>query len=203
MGFDADGALYAALLAEQKAMCAQYGIPRLAIADVMRSLLTEALEARAKRRAPPPTKPARVLLGPLETLDDIIAHCVVDDTGCWLWTRSLTHGYAQANNKGKRTGHVHRIAYEIAHGHIPAGMVVDHVCRVRRCVNPKHLRLLTAGENSMAEGSQSIAKKNSLKTHCRHGHPMDGKGPRGRFCRTCRRIKQDNEKRKIAEGTTK
>ena len=67
---------------------------------------------------------------------------------CWLWTASVrANGYGQVNIEGiNRTAH--RVAYELTHGAISAGMLVDHMCRVRACVNPAHLREVTKKQNA-------------------------------------------------------
>lgn len=77
---------------------------------------------------------------------------------CWLWTGFLNHdGYGRVGKKrGIRTGgRAHRIAWEMANGPVPKGMCVMHLCDVRACVRPDHLRLGTHAEN-MAD---SKAKK--------------------------------------------
>lgn len=72
---------------------------------------------------------------------------VVDDSGCWLWTRSVqTAGYGQILVEGRRWL-AHRLIYTLLVGEIPEGMVVDHVCRTRRCVNPAHLQVVTVKQN--------------------------------------------------------
>lgn len=66
---------------------------------------------------------------------------------CWLWTASLmSSGYGQINID-RRPHPAHRIAYELANGPIPEGLFLDHLCHVRRCVNPSHLRIVTNKEN--------------------------------------------------------
>jgi len=43
--------------------------------------------------------------------------------------------------------YAHRLAYERAKGSIPAGLQIDHLCRVRECVNPDHLEAVSQREN--------------------------------------------------------
>lgn len=81
---------------------------------------------------------------------------------------------------------VHRIAYELLVGPIPDGLQLDHLCRVRNCVNPDHLEPVTGQEN-MRRGYFGT------KTHCPNGHAYDEantyifSNTRGRHrqCRTC------------------
>lgn len=64
-------------------------------------------------------------------------------TGCWLWQYSVSpQGYARW---GKT--YAHRRVYEQLRGPIPAGLSLDHLCRVPRCVNPDHLEPVTHAEN--------------------------------------------------------
>ena len=73
----------------------------------------------------------------------------VTESGCWLWTSTLNvKGYGQFN--GRRQGvsnAAHRAAYEIYRGPIPEGFEIDHLCRVRSCVNPNHLEAVTHAVN--------------------------------------------------------
>ena len=67
---------------------------------------------------------------------------------CLIWTgakNSDGYGYLQVNG---RITQVHRYAYEEAHGPIPDGMMIDHICHNRTCVNVDHLRLATAAQNN-------------------------------------------------------
>lgn len=67
--------------------------------------------------------------------------------GCWLWNGSLTYdGYGLFRANNRATG-AHRFAYEYFVGPIPAGLHIDHLCRVRNCVNPDHLEPVTPQEN--------------------------------------------------------
>ena len=111
----------------------------------------------------------------------------VDETegGCWLWT-----AYINRNGYGMfRLGRMqlaHRVAYEDAKGPIPEGLTIDHLCRVRACVNPDHLEAVTIGEN-IRRGINYDREK----THCPQGHSYDEENTyrhRGhRYCKECRR----------------
>ena len=119
---------------------------------------------------------------------------VGESDDCWLWTASLKpNGYSQFNYNGKnRSGH--RVAYELAVGPIPDGLTIDHLCRVRRCVNPCHLEVVTGRENQR--------RGFAARTHCPSGHEFTVENtlyskPRGhRFCRTCYRTYQREYRRR-------
>jgi hypothetical protein len=77
---------------------------------------------------------------------------LVYDTGsCWLWRKHLTpDGYAQKaiGSGSQRTRTMaHRWFYQYVFGSIPEGLVLDHLCCVKRCVNPNHLEAVTNQEN--------------------------------------------------------
>jgi len=82
---------------------------------------------------------------------------------CWLWTGAIrAHG---ANGSGEPYGGirvgatvrlVHRVAYEIANGPIPAGFVIDHLCRNTLCFNPEHLRSVTTRENAAGRDRAAV-----------------------------------------------
>jgi hypothetical protein len=116
--------------------------------------------------------------------------------GCWLWTAALSQaGYgafgAERVNGRNRFVHAHRFAYELLVGPIPEGLQLDHLCRNRACCNPAHLEPVTLRENLMR--GNTVAARNSIKTHCKHGHPFDLENTRidprtgNRACWTCRR----------------
>lgn len=72
----------------------------------------------------------------------------VDKNGCWIWTGAIHKtGYGQVKWKGKSTV-AHRVVYELVKGLIPAGLVLDHTCNVKLCVNPDHLDLVTYSINT-------------------------------------------------------
>lgn len=118
----------------------------------------------------------------------------VDKTGdCWLWTAPLDRdGYGSFFFR-RRNRRAHRVAWFAAHGAIPDGMVINHTCRQRNCVNPQHLNMVTASENSLRD-STSKGYINSQKTHCPRGHAYDRtyrlkSGRTNRGCSTCEREK--------------
>lgn len=72
---------------------------------------------------------------------------VEDESGCWLWVGECNdNGYGRFSVKGRKV-YAHRSSYEIHVGPIPEGLHIDHLCRVRNCVNPEHLEPVTRSEN--------------------------------------------------------
>ena len=120
---------------------------------------------------------------------------------CWLWRGTLNRkGYAQWRVK-KGQAYVHRWAYERWVGPISEGLQLDHLCRVRNCVNPAHLEPVTPWENT----HRSPGLTNATKTHCAQGHayvPENISMQRGkRVCKECQR--QRSRKRKQAARLAK
>ena len=110
-------------------------------------------------------------------------------SGCWLWTGALVpKGYGSIWN-GEKVVAAHRLTWTLLGGPIPPGMQIDHLCRVRCCVNPAHLRIVTPSQNTHATGSVAVAARHSAKVRC----PKCG-GAYSRFpydhgrrrCRPCR-----------------
>jgi HNH endonuclease len=70
-------------------------------------------------------------------------------TGCWIWVKARHEtGYGMVAMPGQRHSFAHRAAYEAFVGAIPAGLEIDHLCRVRACCNPEHLEPVTRQENA-------------------------------------------------------
>jgi hypothetical protein len=108
--------------------------------------------------------------------------------GCWLWQGAMHHnGYGRPAWQGRRTM-AHRIAYTLLRGDIPEGKQLDHLCRVRRCVNPNHLEPVTQRENILRGIAPTAV--NARRTACTHGHDLTPDNtyttPDGRRqCRVC------------------
>ena len=129
---------------------------------------------------------------------------VIKQDGCWAWGGSVSGtGYAIVSHKMKAIG-AHRVSYELHKGPIPAGLVIDHLCRNRICTNPDHLEPVTNAENLMRGGGPQAINK--AKTECIHGHPLSGANlylwGRGRGCRACRKRNSERfcAKKKLRNG---
>ena len=116
---------------------------------------------------------------------------------CWLWTAAQNAGgYGIVGVATRRSGLAHRVVYEALVGPIPDGLTLDHVCRVRHCVNPRHLRPVTNYENVFAPGSQARAKLQSERTTCPRGHEYSHVRSCGR--RACGECMRERMRRKRA-----
>lgn len=111
--------------------------------------------------------------------------------GCWEWTAAKERGgygvYTNAKHLGYAASEMaHRVAYEWLVGPIPDDLELDHLCRVRDCVNPEHLEPVTGEENHR--------RRRWAKSHCPNGHDLNADNnryvrPNGHdySCRSCQR----------------
>lgn len=115
----------------------------------------------------------------------------VDASGdCWLWMGSQVYGgYGRFQAEGHN--YAHRFSWSRLVGPITEGLTLDHLCKVRHCVNPDHLEPVPMVEN-LRRGVAPPAL-NALKTHCDQGHEFTPQNTRWyangrkRSCRTCGR----------------
>lgn len=68
-------------------------------------------------------------------------------TPCLEWTAALHLGYGWVSHNGKPQL-AHRLAYQAIRGPIPKGLVIDHLCCNRKCLNPDHLEAVTLAVNT-------------------------------------------------------
>lgn len=126
------------------------------------------------------------------SIEDRFWENVQKTEACWLWTGSIgNHGYGQIGRGMRHGGNLlaHRVAYELLVGPLPTegDMVIDHLCRVRPCVNPEHMEVVTRGEN---------VRRGLLKSECIHGHPYDETNnyvsatTGGKQCRVCAKLRE-------------
>lgn len=116
----------------------------------------------------------------------------VDPRGCWIWTRATKSGYAVMTVKhGSRS--VHRLHWEAFNGErIPKDREIDHLCRVRGCVNPAHLELVDHKTNVLR--GLSPTADNYRKSECVNGHLLAGpnlyvRAEGKRACKICMRMR--------------
>lgn len=133
-------------------------------------------------------------VGPEIAMSKVLAKTVLAGD-CWEWTGTLSGngGYGRIH-VGDKDLRVHRLTYVLTNGPIPDGLVIDHICRNKRCSNPDHLRAVDVRTNSI-ENSVSFSAINAAKTACKNGHALTEdntyvqKKTGFRYCRTCARAR--------------
>lgn len=124
---------------------------------------------------------------------------MIPEAGCWIWTRNETKGgYGLIDWQGKPTT-AHRAIYKMLVGDVPKGTDLDHLCRVRCCVNPFHLEPVSRSVN-LRRGFEARG--------CKNGHPFseDGfslvrraNGTVERRCKICHRERNKNAKHRNSQ----
>jgi hypothetical protein len=126
----------------------------------------------------------------INTIASIMGRLIVQENGCCVWPGCDNgSGYGTVMYHGNHV-YVHRLLYEHFVGPIPEGLALDHEhCSNPPCANWAHLVPKTNAKNLSRN-------KNSMKTHCKNGHPLSGdnlriqrsvkRGYQFRTCLACR-----------------
>lgn len=136
-----------------------------------------------------------VVLGDQRLPERFWSRVVVDTrTDCWLWTGHRSRkGYGKITDGGTSV-EVHRYLYRRLVSDEIDGLDIDHLCRVRHCVNPVHLEAVTHAEN-IRRGRSGAPQRE--RTHCPRGHAYQGSnlyiarkadGSTNRQCRACKSL---------------
>jgi hypothetical protein len=114
-----------------------------------------------------------------------------DENGCMNWEGATNgRGYGQLQVRRKNL-YAHRLSYTLMVGPIPDDLVLDHLCRNRRCCNPLHLEPVTVSTNAIRGILGEVNKaKAAARTHCKKGHlnvkeNLIRRGDRYVGCRVC------------------
>ena len=92
---------------------------------------------------------ARVRLGRIRSRKHLRECCIETETGCWVPKhRPIGSGYWAVSRVGVfGQEQAHRLAWILANGPIPDGLVIAHACDNKPCCNPAHLFLTTSKGN--------------------------------------------------------
>ena len=148
-----------------------------------------------------------VALAHLRGWDDDIAASAVDRFwpkvhqvacgGCWLWTAftdAQGYGRLRVGGRSGEAEYAHRLSLWMVGVVTPTGMHVDHLCRVRSCVNPTHLEVVTPRVNAERSTNRHIATM--MSGACERGHDRATHGYRRKDrpgawnCNECRRLRR-------------
>jgi hypothetical protein len=131
--------------------------------------------------------------------DRIKANIKIDSNGCWNWQLSKERGGYGKIKVAYKSKLAHRVSYEVFVGEIPNGLQLDHICKVRACVNPAHLEPVTAKENLHRSSLKELWAAKKEVTHCPQGHKyttantLIKQNKWGNDCRNCRTCHRERE----------
>lgn len=113
----------------------------------------------------------------------VLARTTAGPGECLVWTGKLDrYGYGVIRVDGRYTG-PHRALWIAVNGEIPPGLVVDHLCRVRHCVNLDHLEVVTSQENIRRGEGPGRPRQNVPGGACSKGHELTEKSSSWRVTR--------------------
>ena len=135
---------------------------------------------------------------PREPIEErMTRHTRRDPSGCWLWTAYIdADGYGHISchdeNGRKTPRRAARVAYELEYGLIPEGLVIDHRCKVRACVRPDHLEVVTVKVNYErgARPAQLWGPRKFACEECGEPYEVLGQEKPERRCRACKNARQ-------------
>lgn len=97
-------------------------------------------------------------------------------SGCWEWNGSLSPGgYGIIGWKHRNSARAHRVSYQELVGPIKSGLVIDHLCRIKHCVNPAHLEAVTQSVN-VRRGKAAESNRLRATRPCKRGHDFHASG---------------------------
>lgn len=128
-----------------------------------------------------------VAANPQPTLEWLFSRCIEDKSrGCWLWPGSHDgKGYSRIRLGGKRP-RGHQVAYELLRGPISPDLEIDHLCRIRNCINPWHLEAVPGKTNVNRAPWSKVSR-------CPRGHEYTAENTDirngKRNCKTCEKTR--------------
>lgn len=121
------------------------------------------------------------------------------NSGCWLWTSNICNNYGQYKLFGKGLK-AHKFLYEIVVKKVDVDKELHHLCEVKICVNPKHLKEVTHSENILLSNVSNY-HYNKYKTYCKNGHPFNientGFTSHGRRCLLYHKLNEQKRQERL------
>lgn len=127
------------------------------------------------------------------TWQDHFLESVLVGDGCWGWLQGHNpEGYAMWQPSGEFAVQfgtamrqmAYRVMWELLRGPIPEGLDIDHMCRMKGCINPDHLDPVTRQVNLRRAGVLDN-RQHRPRIFCKYGHKLSETRltfPNGRSC---------------------